>query len=600
MNNSTIPVSILVETLYRQGDAAHDARRFDAAERLLRAALAADPGHWLSRYTLAVVLQDLGRHGEAADLYAAALAAKPEHLKAWNNYGIALQYSGQREAAINAFRRALSLSPGHPGALLNLSGLLAEAGRSDEARALLDPHCSADEPNLFDLRRALILPPVASSATDLERRRAVMLADLRRMAERPPRLHDPLREVGRTPFYLAYQPDSDREILEALATFYRRACPELSYVAPGCGPGEVAASPGGRRRIGFASFYFYEHSVGRVIRGLVERLPRDRFEVVVIFLGGPADDALARAMAEAADQVVDTPYDLAAARQIIAETRLDLLCLPDFGMDPLSYFLGFARLAPVQCTTWGHAETSGLTSIDWFVSTEGFERPDADIDYSERLFRLPGVTSPAFYPRPPRLAGGVSRITTGGPNYFCPQTLYKLHPDFDSLVAGILGPQPAARLYLVRAAEPAWNEALATRLAASLGAIMAQVVWLDHMSRADYQASMASADVILDPPHFTGGNTSLEAFALAKPVVTLQGASMRSRFTAGFYRAMGLAEVIAESNAAYIEQAIDLGQNPSARAALAQQIAESNGVLFEDQNVPARWADFFDQVLNVR
>lgn len=601
MNNSTIPVSILVETLYRQGDAAHDARQFDAAERLLRAALAADPGHWLARYTLAVVLQDLGRHGEAADLYAAVLAVKPEHLKAWNNYGIALQYSGQRAAAINAFRRALELAPDHAGARLNLSGLLAEAGRCDEARAVLEPYCSVEAPNLFDLRRALILPPVAASVADLARRRALMLADLKRLIERPPRLQDPLREVGRTPFYLAYQPDSDREILEALASVYRKACPDLSYVAPGWGAGQAAPKSGGRRRIGFASFYFYEHSVGRVIRGLVEHLPRDRFEVVVVFLGGQADDALARAMAQAADQVIETPYDLAAARHVIADAQLDLLCLPDFGMDPLSYFLGFARLAPVQCTTWGHAETSGLDSIDWFVSADVFERADADADYSERLFRLPGVASPAFYPRPQREAGGTSRIVaSGGPNYFCPQTLYKLHPDFDVLVAGILGPQPAARLYLVRAAEPAWNEALTARLAATLGASMAQVVWLDHMSRADYQATLAAADVILDPPHFTGGNTSLEAFALAKPVVTLQGATMRSRFTAGFYRAMGLPEVIAESGAAYIERAIELGQNPSSRAALGQRIAAANGVLFEDKNVPARWADFFDQVLSAR
>jgi predicted O-linked N-acetylglucosamine transferase (SPINDLY family) len=601
LNNSTIPVSILVETLYRQGDAAHDAGRLDAAERLLRAALAADPGHWLSRYTLAVVLQDRGHHDQAAALYAAALAVKPDHLKAWNNYGIALQYSGRREAAIDAFRRALELSPGHAGALLNLSGLLAETGRTDEARAVLDPFCSVDAPNLFDLRRALILPPVAASTAELKRRRTEMLQDLRRITERPPRLHDPLREVGRTPFYLAYQPDSDREILEALATLYRRACPELSFVAPGCRAGEVATKPGGRRRIGFASFYFYEHSVGRVIRGLVERLPRERFEVVVVFLGGQADDPLARDMAAAADEVVATPYDLAAARQIIAETRLDLLCLPDSGMDPLSYFLGFARLAPVQCTTWGLAETSGLDTIDWFVSAAAFERPDADADYIERLHRLPGVASPACYARPSQLPGGVSHLTAGsGPNYFCPQTLYKLHPDFDALVAGILAAQPSARLYLVRAAEPAWNGALVTRLAAVLGTAMAQVVWLDHLSRADYQATMADADVILDPPHFTGGNTSLEAFALAKPVVTLQGATLRSRLTAGFYRAMGLAEVIAKSNTAYIEQAIELGQNPASRAALAQRIAEANGVLFDDENVPARWADFFAQVLSAR
>ena len=601
MNYSTDKTGSLAESLYQQGDAAHDQRQLDHAEVLLRGALDADSSHWRARYTLAVVLQDQGRHADAVPLYAEVLVIQPEHAKAWNNYGVALQYSGQRPAALAAFRRAHQLAPEHAGALINLSGLLAELGYADEARRVLDPYCSLSEPNLFDLRRALILPQVARSSIELQQRRTEMLRDFLRIAECPPRLVDPLREVGRTPFYIAYQPEANRALLEALARLYRRACPELSYVAPHClgsGPQQPALL---RRRIGFASFYFYEHSVGRVIRGLVEHLPRDRFEIVVIFLGGRADDTLAKAMAAAADNVIETPYDLFAARAAIADAELDLLCLPDFGADPLSYFLGFSRLAPVQCSTWGHAETSGLDSIDWFVSTDGFERPDADDDYTERLYRLPGVASPAYYLRPPRHPGGASRIAAGGgPNYFCAQTVYKLHPDFDQLLAGILTTQPTARLYLVRSVEPEWNAALEQRLALSLGVLLDQVVWLDQMSRDDYQATLVDADVVLDPPHFTGGNTSLEAFALGRPVVTLAGQTMRSRFTAGFYQAMGLTEMISTRPENYVGQAVLLGQNPALRADLSRQIAARNHVLFEDPAVLLRWTEFFEQVLSGR
>lgn len=584
----------LADSLYQQGDAAHDAGSLALAEQLLRSALAINPAHWLANYTLAVVLQDGGRHDEAVPLYSTAVASRPDHLKAWNNYGVALQYSGQREQAITAYRHALAIDPGHAGALANLSGLLAELGEVDEARDLLAPYCNPAAPSALDLRRTLMLPPVAMSAEEWASRRATMAEELDRLLAHPPRLVDPLREIGRTPFYLAYQPDSDRDLLVALATLYRRACPSLSYVAPHIG----GVPRSGRRRIGFASFFFYDHSVARVMRGLIERLPRDRFEVVAIFLGGRADDSLASAIADAADRVVETPYDLAAARASIAELALDVLCLTDFGMDPLSYFIGFARLAPVQCTTWGHAETSGVDTIDWFVSTEGFERGESDDDYSERLYRLPGVASPSFYERPLLPADGIAAIVqTSGTSYLCTQTVYKLHPDFDDMIAGILDADPDGRVFLARSREPRWNERLATRMARRLGAAIDRVEWLDPMRRADYLATVAAADVILDPPHFVGGNTSLEALALGKPIVTLPGRSMRSRFTAGFYTAMGLDALIARDPAEYVRIATRLGRDPAWRAERSREIDARNAILFDDSAVVTTWVAFFERAL---
>ncbi len=41
-------------------------------------------------------------------------------------------------------------------------------------------------------------------------------------------------------------------------------------------------------------------------------------------------------------------------------SSLDILFYPDLGMTPLTYFLAFARLAPVQCVSWGHPVTTGI------------------------------------------------------------------------------------------------------------------------------------------------------------------------------------------------------------------------------------------------
>ena len=574
------------ERCYRLGDVCHDLGRRSEALDWLNEAVTLDAGHFLARYTLAVVLQDLGRHAEAVPHYEWALTQQPQHAKALNNLGVALQNVGRLDAAIDAYRRAVAANPQHAGAVANLSGLLADHGDTAGARRCLAPSLNPAAPTALDLRAALLLPVIAESRQEIDDARAAMDVALDRLLERPPRLSDPLREIGRTPFYLAYHGLPNRTLLEKLAAVYRRACPELTQVTA---PDRPAA--GSRIRVGFASFLLYDHSVGRVVEGLVEHLPRDRFEVVVVFLGGMHRDFLAEKLARTADRAVECAYVVRDAQRVIADLGLDVLCVPDFGMDPLAYFVSFSRLAPVQCTTWGHPDTSGLASIDYYVSTEHWEPPGSEAHYSERLVRLPGVASPAYYPRPSTTPGR-ALISPGGLSIFCPQSLFKLHPDFDTLAGRVLKELPTAKLYLVDGGVPAWRERLQRRLAGAIEAAERRIVWLPKMSREDYTATLAAADLVLDPPHFCGGNTSLEALAAGKPIVTLPGQLARSRFTAGFYAHMGFTDLTATSADDYVAIAVRLGSEPAFRAAASETIRARQLSLFSDRRVVDEWARF--------
>ncbi len=58
-------------------------------------------------------------------------------------------------------------------------------------------------------------------------------------------------------------------------------------------------------------------------------------------------------------------------------------------MDPVAGRLAAQRLAPVQCVTWGQPETTGMPTMDYFLSSALMEPPDGDAHYTERLVRLP-------------------------------------------------------------------------------------------------------------------------------------------------------------------------------------------------------------------
>src|SRR4029078_13318090 len=112
------------------------------------------------------------------------------------------------------------------------------------------------------------------------------------------------------------------------------------------------------------------------------------FELVILDASGGADDLLARRIRAAADRYVSVPHDTRTALYLIAPQQLDILHYPDLGMSPFTFTLAHSRLAPVQTVTWGHPDTTGLPTIDYFISCREGETEEADSHYTEKLVRL--------------------------------------------------------------------------------------------------------------------------------------------------------------------------------------------------------------------
>jgi predicted O-linked N-acetylglucosamine transferase (SPINDLY family) len=285
-----------------------------------------------------------------------------------------------------------------------------------------------------------------------------------------------------------------------------------------------------------------------------------------------------------------------AARRAIARSGIDVLLYPDLGMDPMTLALAASRLAPTQAASWGHPATTGLATIDRFLSSEYLDRDDAQAHYTETLDRLPGM--PVRYLRP---GGGEpsqarTRAAFGLPEgvtlYGCPQSPFKFHPDFDAMLGAILRADRTGRLVLIRSRHEAWTDRLLDRLARSMRDVMGRVVLLPPLNRAGFLEMNAVLDVLLDPPHFGGGNTTLEAMAAGTPVVTWPSNYLKGRITAGLYERMGHAGLVAESHAHYVEIAARLGRDEAFRRESRAEIAGLAGVLFDDRGASIRLADW--------
>jgi serine/threonine protein kinase/Tfp pilus assembly protein PilF len=106
-----------------------------AAERLLKAALARDPGDFWLNHTLGMVIQEQGptRAEEAVGYLRAALALRSDSPAVHLNLGLALEDKGDIEGAIGCCRAALDIDPKDAYAHNNLGILLMSKERLDEA-----------------------------------------------------------------------------------------------------------------------------------------------------------------------------------------------------------------------------------------------------------------------------------------------------------------------------------------------------------------------------------------------------------------------------------------------------------------------------------
>ena len=428
-----------------------------------------------------------------------------------SNLGIQLMRYGADALATANFKAALALDGSHAGLRARMA--LAYAGIKPSAKGLLR-------------RRAKLEAAVRELEAEAGRR-----DDLR--------MQEPTFELGYSASFLAsYDGLNDKPLMEQQARAFAAIAPQLGDAAGALGlvapdPGAAAPRPlppAGKIRVGFLSTNFRLHSVGKLFVGLVQKLDRSRFEVVVCAgQGAGPRDAAWRAIAKDAE-VVELDARRAAAVGELRALSLDVLVFGDIGMDPYTYFLAFARVAPVQASFFGHPTTAGLGTIDYFLTSEFIEpwgwarrkedealaaaaaadwrhRATVGIDaglmvraqeaerriaeeegaqahYTEQLVRLPALATfyfeaPQAPPAPaPAGAGGWRAhfgLGAGAHVYICPQSVYKLHPAMDEAFVRILRADPAAQLLLLNDKNKlVWERQLRLRLRSALSAAAAR------------------------------------------------------------------------------------------------------------------------------
>jgi len=576
---------------FDQGNSYKDQARWDEAVASYEKALSLAPDLSPAYVNLGNVLNAQGKPDQAIICYRKALALDPDLLEAHYNLANVLRDQNRLNEAIPCYEKVLALRPDLPEAHYDLGHVFRNQGRLNEGLACNKRALSLD-PEYVEARWALAMsqiPKMYGTDTDPMSCRTAFVGQLDEL-ERwfdGTRSAEGFKAVGvQQPFALAYQEENNRSLLKRYGSLCARLMGEWfgrqGFVVPG------RRRPDGMIRVGIASQYFWNHSVwNAIVKGWFEEIGRERFALYAFHFGARQDQETLLAKSSSA-HFEQGAKPLQQWVQGIIDQQLDVLIYPEIGMDPMSIKLASLRLAPVQVATWGHPETTGLPTIDYYLSAEEMEPPDAQENYSERLITLPNLG--CFYrPRGGKAIDpdlGKLGIDLESPLFLCPGMPFKYAPQHDWIFAEIA--RRLGRCLFIFFTPDVSNlaEKLRQRLEAAFIrcglSIDEHVIFIPWLNGPAFDGLLGRADVFLDTIGFSGFNTAMQAVERGIPIVTREGRFLRGRLASGILKRMGLQELVAGSDEDYISLAVKLIRDGEYRERTRQRIEAERHVLFED------------------
>ncbi|MBW4636134.1 MAG: tetratricopeptide repeat protein [Iphinoe sp. HA4291-MV1] len=634
-------------------------QEFERAEPIYRQATIANSNHLNSYLNLANVLMKRHQFDYAIQIYQKALELKPRDINIITNIGVAFdanqdsaqaalyygyacyyreQYQNaidlfdrfletqvgnvrfyevlancyerlhQNEKAIKTFRKGLKLYPKTTQLYLGLASELQGFGESEAAIAVLTEAIQL-LPNTLSLefKKQLILPIIYETQAEIDFYRNRFTIGLNELIQKTSLDNleaekDALSALKSSRHNIIQnQGKNDRELQAQYGQF---VCQVMAVNYPQWSKPLVmpSLSESPKIRVGYVSSHFTNHHAAKWALGWLRNHNRQEFKTYCYYTGNKIEQTNQK-FKFLSDVYHHIPENLSAICEQITADKLHILVFPDIGVSPLSTMIAGLRLAPVQCTAWGNAMTSGLPTVDYFLSSELMEPENAQQHYCEQLVRLPN--SGLCYEKPfvPQLTKSRSdfQLRDHAVVYLSCQSLTKYLPQYDYIFAEIVQQVPEAQIVFLSSPCANITEKFQQRLKrafAKFGMIFSEnCLILPRQDPISYMNLNLVSDVFLDTFAWSGGNTTLEAIACNLPIVTCPGELMRGRHSYAFLKMMGVTDTIAKNEAEYIEIAVRLGLDQEWRKSIVEHIKQQNSILYDDKTCVEALDVFFRRIV---
>lgn len=387
-------------------------------------------------------------------------------------------------------------------------------------------------------------------------------------------------------YMLSFKNNNNLDIKQKLSKLNRLLFPCLNYIKP-----QNNFIIKKNKKIGFISTNLRLHSVGRDRIGIICNLNQDLFDINVYHFNEYSDDIYFNLLKKSNINNIILKGGFNNWIKVIENDNLDIIIYPDIGIQEETYLLAHTRLAPIQITTFGHSESSGINTIDYYLSSELYEVSEYKEHYSEKVILQKSLGTfyyDCFYDFIKNFRNNNISFLLDNEKLYITNLQY-LHKNSDNdylLYKKILNQNKLINIIFVNGTD---DKIYQDKLIKNLSEYINRIVILPKLNTSDYYKLITKSYLILDTYPHGGCNTSLESFYYNKIVITFPSKYLRGRFTYGFYKKMGIDDAIVYSIDEYVEKINFFINNPNEKNKVEELININKHKLFNDLESIHEW-----------
>ena len=520
---------------------------------------------------------------KSSHLFEKLLKDFPDNLSILRNISHAYAFNGDFQKAEESIKKIIKIKPDEPFAFQTLVSVLKNQDKIEEMIKIINEGLKKKLINeKWEVQKKMLSPLIASDKKEIDDYREKINKGLDEVISSDIKLdYDNDQIISPPLFELTYTDKDNLEINKKMVKALKKIYQPLNHKIT------INKKSSDKIKIGFISEFFTDHTIGKLFKNLIFSLDLKFFDTVIYHSNKTKKGEIFEEFQNKNGKGFKNeilPNKLIDKIKILEKEKFDILFYPDIGMSIEFYFLSLIRLAKYQIMSWGHPETTGSESIDFFLCSKDLISENSEKFYSEKFLIIDKL--PMIYNRPIiKNKLGDSDISKKN-IYSCPQTLFKFHPDFDDYLFNILKKDKKGILYLLKDTNKVYYLKLLERFKKNKNFDSDRVIFLDPLNFNQFINHLGTSSVLLDPIYFGSGNSFHESMFYGTKTVTYPTKYIKSRIVSAAYIQMEIENPpIVKDKDDYVNKAIEIANDENILDGKKYYQQAANEKLFNTEDV---------------
>ena len=532
---------------------------FENAIKAFLKTLKLQPENYITSLNLGRAYKENGDFQAACNAFSKVISMQPEFSEAHNDLGLTLYGQGKLETALKSYQKAVDLNPNYADAYNNMGVAQQELGAVTRAIESYQKAIAINPNHLVAYGQKMFQQASLCDWSALQQDRT-MIATLG------------VSTPDVTPWNMLGFEDHPMRHLQRSKLFAEKKYNQK--------PLAEAARPAQRAkpvRIGYFSADFHDHATMYLMARVFEKHSKSDFEIYAYSYGPNTNDCMRKRLTAAVDKFHNvrqlSDFDIAAlARDHEIDIAVDL---KGYTQNTRLGIFAF-KAAPIQISYIGYPGSLGAPFIDYIIADPVVIPRAYESAYSEKIIFLPHSYQANDDMRP--IANTVySRSQLGLPAdafvLCCFNNSYKITPCEFDIWMRVLSQIEGSVLWLLEANK--WVSQNLRNAAQARGIDPSRLIFAPKLAHHEHLARHSCADLFIDTFNVNAHTTASDALWAGLPLVTKAGKGFAARVAASLLTAIGLPELIVETEAAYEALILDLARSPQQLQTVTEKLAQN-------------------------